>query len=90
MAVTKEAKKGAMEVTTRQKFLDVAIPMWRAYHLHRAYAIVLGIAAIGLLPVNIYLSAGAAALAGRYYGDHVWKWFYINKMLKRRWIFEGT
>lgn len=90
ISVTKEAKKGAMEVTTRQTFLNTAIPIWQAYHVHRAYAIILAIAAVALFPVNIYLSTGAAALAGRYYGDHVWKTFYLEKMLKKRWILEGT
>ncbi|MGB9576935.1 MAG: hypothetical protein ACP5O3_03915 [Candidatus Micrarchaeia archaeon] len=90
IAVTKEASKGAMEIQTRQKFLSVAIPMWRAYHLHKIYAIILGIVAVLTFPLNVYISAAAAALAGRYYGDYVWKWFFIHKFLKKRWLLEGT
>jgi len=82
--------KGTIQIVTRQKFMDEGIQNWIYYHSYRAAAGALAIVAIMLYPVSPYLSVGAAIGAGYAYGQHKWKDFIVNQLMKNRWLLEGT
>ncbi len=75
---------GMLEVSTRQKFVTSGVDDWIEWHTTRSAAILCAAGAIILFPVNLWLSAGVAGLAGHYYGKHVWKNHHINTNLKHR------
>lgn len=76
--------EGMLEVTTRQRFVTSGIDDWLELHTTRSVAIFAAAGAVVLFPVNLWLSAGAAALAGHFYGKHIWKNHMINTNLKNR------
>jgi len=83
-------EKGAAEITTRQKFLNTSIPLWLDFVTYKPLAILLGIGAVATFTVNVYVSSLLAIGAGYYYGGYVWRTFFIDKFLKKRWLYEGT
>ncbi len=83
--------KPVIKVTTRQEFLNNNISAWRAWQLTRVGAALAGAGAIWLFFANQpWLAGGAALLAGWWYGEHVRRGFYITKLLKKRYLLEGT
>jgi len=83
-------EKGAMEITTRQKFLQTSIPLWLDFVTYKPIAIMLALGALATFNWNIYVCALLATGAGYYYGGYVWRFFFIDKFLKKRWLYEGT
>jgi len=83
-------EKGAMEIVTRDKFLKTNIPLWLDFVTFKPLAILLGIGAVATFTMNIYVSTVLAIGAGYYYSGFVWRTFFIEKFLKKRWLYEGT
>jgi len=81
---TKSANKAVVTVTTRQKFLDENIKLWRNWHFYRLLAIVLALVAVLWLRISIYLTIAGAIAAAWAYGEHIKANFTINMILKRR------
>ncbi len=77
-----------LEIMTRQSFLDSNIKLWREWHLYRAGAIVLAVAALYLLTVNVLLSVVAAGLSAYVYGLYYHRDFIIQHPLKKRDLYE--
>ena len=61
---------GVMEVTTRQKYLNEGYTDWINWHAFRVFGILFAVAALFLLSINLWLSAGAGVLAGHFYSEH--------------------
>ncbi|MEW5955515.1 MAG: hypothetical protein AB1626_03195 [Candidatus Micrarchaeota archaeon] len=83
-------EKGAMEITTRDKFLKSYIPLWLDFVTYKPLAIMLALGAIATFTWNIYVCTLLAIGAGYYYGGYAWRTFFIDKFLKKRWLYEGT
>ncbi|HII39535.1 TPA: hypothetical protein HA318_06065 [Candidatus Micrarchaeota archaeon] len=81
---------GAMEVTNRQEFLNQNIPEWIRYTTFKPIAIMFAAGAIIAFSVNIYISAFLGLCAGYFYGHYQWKKGYVERLLKSRWLYEGT
>ncbi len=92
LPVDATAKKdiGVVKVVTRQKFLDENIGHWIKWRTYQGASVALGIAALALLSTNVLLSGAAALGAGYCYGQYKRKDFIINRLLKNRWLLEGT
>jgi len=83
--------KPVIKVTTRQDFLNTNISVWRSWQLSRVGAALAGAGAIWLFFSGQPIIAGGAALAaGWLYGQHVRLNFYVTKLLKKRYLLEGT
>lgn len=82
--------KPVMKVTARHDFINNSLKEWRLFHITRTIAVVSAIGALVLLPINAFASAGAGIIAGWFYGEHLKKNFFINKMLKQRDMLEST
>ncbi len=83
--------QSVIKVTTRQSFLNNGISAWRSWQLTRVGAAVAGAGAVWLFFAGQPILAGAGALvAGWLYGQHVRVGFFITKLLKKRYLLEGT
>ncbi len=60
-----------MNVTTRQQFVTDGIFTWLEWHYSRVLGILFAVAALFLISINLWLAAGAGALAGYWYSTHV-------------------
>ncbi|MCX6767314.1 MAG: hypothetical protein NTY90_01095 [Candidatus Micrarchaeota archaeon] len=87
---TSKKDTGVVKVVTRQKFLDENINHWVQWRFTQGAALGLGVAALALIGVNVLLSGAAALGAGYCYGEYKKKDFIINRLLKNRWLLEGT
>lgn len=77
------------KMTSRQKFLDKNLTIWRQWHAYRAYAIGLAVVtAYLILTGNLYLAAVSGLGAGWYYGQFVNRVGGINRVLKGRMMYE--
>ncbi len=63
--------EGILEVTTRQKYLNEGYADWINWHLYRIIGIGSAVAALFLIGINLWLAAGAGAIAGHFYSEHV-------------------
>ncbi len=76
-------------MTTRQKFLDRYLMVWRQWHAFRAYAIGLAIVTVYFLFTSQWYFAALTGLgAGWYYGMFVNRVGGINRVLKGRSLYE--
>ncbi len=77
-------------VVTRQKFLDTNISWWLRWRTTKVAAIAVGVLAVVLIPINVYLAAGAGLGAGWLYGQYIWSNFYVTQLLGKRRLLEST